>query len=386
MMVGTVEIDSSGNKWFGHWSGVSVLDDKGTPFTKSDDTWTQYPSESYGLVKGPKEAIVFNTNQSGKPWVGGDYGLNYQAGGSNWVEVLWPGGNICFAGYSFDTWDIAMDKRGHMYVGTWSCGVGEYYSYSWMTYDTGDIHEGVDLRNNNVHAVAVDPDDNKWFGTEGGTARLDNFGEWTAFVPGQDDWITASEIDAIDFDTRGHGWFGSCGGGGGIHEYIPPNSDSSLITPGDGGNVYSPDRQVEIDIDGGAVSSNTVMTYTAVNEIEDTPDKFADIVEEPVPTGDFLGIRLFDLTAVISSTTTPVTSTTVPYTITVLYTDDGVGTAIEDTLGLYYWDDGDRLWTQDDITNTLNITDNILIGELSHLSIFGVLGETKWLYLPLVTK
>ena len=49
-------------------------------------------------------------------------------------------------------------------------------------------------------------------------------------------------------------------------------------------------------------------------------------------------VRLFDLSAVVSGTTTPVTEFLKPYTLTVRYTEDERGGALEETLARYWWD------------------------------------------------
>ena len=101
------------------------------------------------------------------------------------------------------------------------------------------------------------------------------------------------------------------------------------------------------------------------------------------PTGDLFGARFFDLSAIISGTTTPVTSTNKPYTITVNYTDREKGGAIEDTLGLYWWEGGQ--WTLEP-TSSVDMANNRLTAHPDHMTLFAVLGETKRVYLPLVLR
>ena len=367
--VETVEFDSQGLKWFGHWNGISVLNDKGTPLNKSDDDWQEHPAGSNGLVNSIINAIVFNTKELGRAYAGGDFGLSRQSTSLVWITLTWPGSHEWppESEKNFSTWDLAMDYKDHMWAATWDMGVGEYDGIGWQVYEEYNS----DLPYNNVRSVAVDVNNNKWFGTENGVARLDGFGEWTVYTKSTDAWLGSDWIDSIDFDTNGHGLFGSCGDAGGISEYIPDDSDHSFIYPGMGGEVFSPDRGAKVEFPAGAVTQPTEVTYT----IEGTP-----------PTGDLIGVRFFNLTAVISGTTTPVTETNLPYSVTVLYTEQGAGSVIQDTLALYAWDDTNELWTQEGITSTTNITENVVTAQLSHLSIFGVLGETNWIYLPLVSK
>jgi hypothetical protein len=72
------------------------------------------------------------------------------------------------------------------------------------------------------------------------------------------------------------------------------------------------------------------------------------------------------------------------YTVTITYTDAEKGAAVEDTLGLYGWDGS--AWSQQGITSSVNITDNQVTARVDHLSLFGLLGETNRVYLPLVIK
>jgi len=72
------------------------------------------------------------------------------------------------------------------------------------------------------------------------------------------------------------------------------------------------------------------------------------------------------------------------YTITVQYTDTETGPAIENTLGLHWWDGS--IWSQQGITSSVNITDNLVTAQVDHLSLFAVLGETRRVFLPLVLK
>lgn len=86
-MIGAVAIDSQGRKWFGHDSGISILDDKGTPFDKSDDAWTQYIGGQSGLAVGPVNDILFDSQ--GCAWAATDFGVSRFCGG--WTEFTWPG-------------------------------------------------------------------------------------------------------------------------------------------------------------------------------------------------------------------------------------------------------------------------------------------------------
>ena len=57
---------------------------------------------------------------------------------------------------------------------------------------------------------------------------------------------------------------------------------------------------------------------------------------------------------------------------------------VEETLALYWWD-GTK-WSQQGITSTVNVTDNVVTAQVNHLSLFAVLGETYRVFLPVVMR
>ena len=71
------------------------------------------------------------------------------------------------------------------------------------------------------------------------------------------------------------------------------------------------------------------------------------------------------------------------YTLTVEYSQDEVVTAIENTLGLYYWN-GNQ-W-QLDAGSALDSTANTVIAMPDQLGFWAVLGETNRVYLPVIGR
>jgi len=112
-----LEIDRFGRKWIGtEGSGVSVVDDKETPFDPGDDDLSGFLDKSEGLESNYINAIVEDLD--GTIWIGTAEGLNY-----------WFGSDI-----------------------------GVRYS----------------VINDNIQALYVDPRNNKWIGTAGGLSVLDS--------------------------------------------------------------------------------------------------------------------------------------------------------------------------------------------------------------------
>jgi hypothetical protein len=147
----------------------------------------------------------------------------------------------------------------------------------------------------------------------------------------------------------------------------PPLSVSAAIPPA-GGALQVPADRATVDFPANAVSQDTTVTYTETARLA-------------LGTGDLYAVRGFDLSAVISGTTTPVTSFDPPYQLTVHYTDTELGGAIESMLDLYWWDGAEWVAVPGTV---LNIEANQLSASLDHMTFFAILGETNRFYLPLI--
>lgn len=142
---------------------------------------------------------------------------------------------------------------------------------------------------------------------------------------------------------------------------------TGAVSPEAGGTVISTDGSTTLQFPPGALASSAVITETPA-------------VGMP-PGGNLAGIgHAFDVTAVNSETGQP--AQLVPgatYGITVHYTDAQRRTVVENTLALYWWDGSS--WIKepssvvDGVANTVSATP-------FHLSLWAVLGETHWTYLP----
>ena len=156
-------------------------------------------------------------------------------------------------------------------------------------------------------------------------------------------------------DGRGEIWYTSLMG-------WPPVTN--VITSG-GGTLASASGETNLTFPPGAVTTDTLVTHTPAGS---------------PPTGSLFAVNIFDLSAERVSDGIPVTNFNPPYTITVDYE---AGAAIEDTLGLYWWDGGQ--WVLEP-TSTVDMANNRLTAHPDHMTIFAVMGETKRVYLPLVLR
>ena len=148
---------------------------------------------------------------------------------------------------------------------------------------------------------------------------------------------------------------------------------SGMISPS-GGTLQASRDHTTYTFSFGAFTDTVIITHTA---------RFASEVPSP---GVLRGIdHFFDVTAVYSSTGQP--AQLAPgeiYTITVQYTDAEKGAAVEDTLGLYWWDGS--AWSQKGITSTVDADNNVVEARVDHCSLFAVLAGPRRVYLPLVLK
>lgn len=157
--------------------------------------------------------------------------------------------------------------------------------------------------------------------------------------------------------------------GGGLFILRLPWVSASI--PASGGSLTSHDGRTTLSFPAESVSDTVAITYTPL---------------ESAPTGNLAGIDpFFELTATyVGSGDDAELIPGASYTATITY--GASGPAIEDTLGLYWWDDELKQWTQEGITSTVNTTDNVITGQIDHLSVFAVLGETNRVYIPLTLR
>lgn len=370
--VHSIEFAPDGKVWFGTDDGISILDHKGTPFNKVDDSWTSYAGGVGGLVVGPVNSILFDGQ--GCVWAGTDFGLSRNCGG--WLELSWsgvPGCLQCCWTWPAFVWEIVEDQSGQVWIADGLCGASRWDGSSWTVYDVEDPNglpppSGSPL-NPGAMSLAVDPHNNLWIGMGSqGVVRLDGFGEMTHFTT-TDPWLGFNdEIEGAEFDPSGKGWFASCGLTGSYSLYTMPGSSTTLVTPGGGGDVFSPDHRVKASFPPGAVGSNTVVTLTPASS---------------PPLGDLLALYLMDLSAVEEGTSNPVTSFSQPYSLEVLYSEAHRGVISESTLGIHAWDG--LAWALEP-GSIVDPVANRVSALVDHMTYFGVLGEAWRLYLPLILR
>ena len=137
-----------------------------------------------------------------------------------------------------------------------------------------------------------------------------------------------------------------------------------------GGSLTSYHGDTTIQVPAGAFPGPVTLTYSPAYGVP--------------PGGGLTGIHhLFSLEAVNDSGQPASLSPGQTYSITVQYTDAEKGSAIEDTLALYYWD-GSTLVKEP--SSAVDTAANRVTATPDHFSRWAVLGETNWMYLPLVFR
>ncbi len=146
----------------------------------------------------------------------------------------------------------------------------------------------------------------------------------------------------------------------------------STIVPTDGGMLTSSPDQTTYTFPAGTFSAPVIVTHTL---------RLAGLPA----FGNLASIHhAFDLNAVYSDTgqlAQPASGKT--YTVAITYSDAEKGTAIEDTLALYYWNSNQ--WVKES-SSKVDVAANTVTAHPNHFSLFAVLGETQRVYLPVVLK
>lgn len=216
-----IEIDSSNGKWIGTYgNGVSYLDDNGSPFDKSDDTWITF-NTSDGLVYNYILTIAISEDE--KKWFGAvGIGVSYfddNGTPTNKADDTWTTFSVS-DGLSNQLVDaIAIDSSGGKWFGTL-----EELSYLndnntptykpddvWTTFSTSD-----GLMHDLIGEVFIDAADGKWIGTNDGVNHLDDNGTptnkeddtWTSFTT-FDGLLLSETVYSIAIDAFEEKWFGS---------------------------------------------------------------------------------------------------------------------------------------------------------------------------------
>ena len=161
---------------------------------------------------------------------------------------------------------------------------------------------------------------------------------------------------------------------------VAPIVGLQVITPAEGGSLIAPDHSAELYFFPGTVSVPVEVTY---RETDSSASSISNISTGSASAEDLFTLRTFDISAVISGTTTLVNSFDSSYQVKINYTDKERGSAIENKLGLYRWDGGE--W-QLETTSSVSEFTQIVTASPTQTGLFAVMGETNRIYLPIVVQ
>jgi ligand-binding sensor domain-containing protein len=188
--------------WIATYEGGTLLDDNGTPLDQSDDTWTTF-GESDGLVKRYVSALAVDDN--GDVWLGTNYiddegneegygvsvldvgGTPFDKSDDSWTTYTASNSNLSHDAIR----DIAVDEQGAVWVATKS-GLSAYDGSTWFTFFSSD-----GLADNGVTALDV-ADGILWIATQDGVNAFDYNG--TLQDTGDDRWATYDRYDGLAAD------------------------------------------------------------------------------------------------------------------------------------------------------------------------------------------
>ena len=101
---------------------------------------------------------------------------------------------------------VAVDKENNKWFGSY-LGVLKFDGENWTHYDRLNS----DLQWNSINAIAVDKDNNVWFATEGGVSKFDGE-DWINYTNVDERGIWLHNVRAIDFDAKDNVGLGTTNG------------------------------------------------------------------------------------------------------------------------------------------------------------------------------
>jgi hypothetical protein len=342
-----------GNLKYARWTGVGWAIE--TVDYKTDSFWTlESPSLALASVAPYPPLISYHDTDSG-------YVRLARRAGGGWTKenVVYSMNSTGYTSLVLDTSDnphIAYDEWNNWYL--------KYARWSGATW----VVETVDR--SGVPSLVLDSNDQPRIGYYVGSDLR------YAYRSGST-WITET-VDGLERSSEYEPSLAlDAGDHPSIAYYDTSNGDIRFawqqrvgVIPS-GGGTFAPHGSIDFDFPPGAITDTIVLTYAVLQPFGSQPH-----------VGDF-----FNISAVYAGTgQVAQVATGHTYTVNIRYTDAQKGPAIEDTLRLYWWNEGASQWSQQGITSTVNITDNLVTAQVDHFSPFAVLGETRRVYLPLVLR
>jgi hypothetical protein len=214
-----VAIDRAGLKWIAGWGaegGLSCLDDRGTPFDKTDDRWMNYPGTSKwmtGIAIDAADAKWLSPLGGSTPAWFDDHTTPFDPSDDVWKSLVELGSPA-----EGGTQRIVTHPSNGVWVGSWNRGLYGYdnINRAWATFTTSTSK----IPEDRITAIALDFYRGVWMATginstvveAHSLAYLDYHG--TITDPSDDRWIgfpmtkTHDYIEALALDSNGVVWIG----------------------------------------------------------------------------------------------------------------------------------------------------------------------------------
>lgn len=208
-----IAVDSQGVAWVS-CAQIVAKTFSGKGLSKFDGTtWTTYNTSNSGISSNNIYQIVIDSH--GNKWIATNEGLNMFDG------TTWTTYNTSNSGIANDYINqIVIDSDGNKWIGT-NSGLCKFDGKTWTTYDTGNSG----IAGNNVMNITIDSQGNKWLSsgfiiprnvTSGprelgvGISKFDGL-LWTKYNT-KNSWITGNETYQIAIDPQGNKWIGTNNG------------------------------------------------------------------------------------------------------------------------------------------------------------------------------
>lgn len=209
--------DNDGSIWVANWKGVSIYDGKG---------WRSYSVED-GLPDEWVYAIAIDND--GIKWFGTEAGVS-SFDGKKWKNYNHDNGlgateseigdyekietrsryhteesGKSVKGYNPNfVLSIAIDSNNNKWFGTWGAGISRFDGNRWKNYTVKD-----GLAGNFISDITIDKDGKVWAATDGGVSVLDG-DKWYSF--NGKDGLIGENLFTVAIDREGYKWFGAIGG------------------------------------------------------------------------------------------------------------------------------------------------------------------------------
>jgi ligand-binding sensor domain-containing protein len=168
--VTAVSLVDGNNVWLGTQQGAAQLNYAGSPFDKSDDSWTIFTNNNSGLAYDTIRDIA--VDQVGNIWFGLTFeGVSVYSSGGAWINFTQSDGLAYDSLYA-----IFVDRSGNLWLGTDGSGVSVLDYAGTLNDKSDDIWRtytgGQELLSGNIRAITEDEQNQVWLGTFGGGASV----------------------------------------------------------------------------------------------------------------------------------------------------------------------------------------------------------------------